>query len=138
VRTAFLAATLAVTSAFAQPVPERATVQLETQEREFVLGEMRDFLAMLEKVQAGLAQADFDAIAAAAKPLGTSGDKGRMPPAIAQKLPPAFRVMARSAHEQIDTLAADAGRRDARLTLEQSARLLATCNACHAAFRFPR
>jgi cytochrome c556 len=131
----FLAALLAADAAVAQA--SRTVVPLEPEEREYVLGEMRDFLAMLERITASLAQNDFEAIAAAAKPLGTGGEKGRMPPAIARKLPPPFRVMARSAHEQIDALAADAARRDVRHTLEQTNRLLGTCNACHTAFRFP-
>ena len=116
----------------------RSTVPLAPEEREFVLAEMRDFLGMLEKLAAGLAAGDFDAVAAAARPMGSGGEKGRMPPTIAQKLPPQFRAMARGTHDQLDVLAADAARRDARHTLEQTARLLATCNACHAAYQFPR
>ena len=138
----FLAAMLAAASAAAQApaVPAaRAVVPLEPEEREFVLREMRDFLAMLQQMAAALAQGDFDAVAAAARPLGTGGDKGRMPPAIAKKLPPEFRMLARSAHEQIDALAADAtAKRDLRHSLDQTGRLLATCNACHAAFQFPK
>ena len=130
-------ALLAATAAGAQSPAGRADVALAPEEREYVLGEMRDFLSMLEKTAAALAQGDFDAVAAAAKPLGTGGDRGRMPPAIAKKLPPEFRMLARSAHEQIDAIAADAAQRDARRTLEQTGRLLQTCNACHAAFRFP-
>ena len=133
----FFAAMLACAAAGAQ-APGRAVVPLEPAEREFVLAEMREFLGMLEKTVAALARGDFDAVAAAAQPLGTGGEKGRMPPAIAQKLPPQFRVLARSTHDQIDALAADAARRDSRHTLEQTGRLLATCNACHAAFQFPR
>ena len=135
-RTIAVLALLAAGGAAAQ-APERAVVPLEPAEREFVLSEMRDFLAMLEKFAGALAQDDFDALAAAAKPLGTGGERGRMPPAIAKKLPPEFRVLARSAHEQIDIIAADAAQRDARRTLEQTGRLLQTCNACHAGFRFP-
>lgn len=117
---------------------QRTVVPLAAEEREHVLGEMRDFLVMLERINSALAQGNFDAVAAAARPLGTGGERGRMPPAIAQKLPPAFKTLARSAHEQVDTIATDAGKRDLRQTLEQSARLLQTCNACHAAFEFPK
>jgi hypothetical protein len=59
-----------------------------------------------------------------------------MPPGIAQKLPPAFRKLAMSTHQQIDSLTADAAKRDTAHSLEQMSRLLQTCNACHAAFRF--
>jgi cytochrome c556 len=121
----------------AAPAQERTVVPLEPAEREHVLAEMRDFLGMMERINGALAAGDFDAIAAAARPLGTGGDKGRMPPAIMKKLPQGFRLMARSAHEQVDAIAADAARRDARHTLEQTSRLLATCNGCHAAWRFP-
>jgi len=59
-----------------------------------------------------------------------------MPPRIAQKLPPAFRKLAMSTHQQIDFLASDAARRDARLSLSRFSRLLQSCNSCHAAYRF--
>ena len=117
--------------------PAREAVLLDPAEREHVLGEMRDFLSLLEKVNGALARGDFDAIAGAARPPGAGGDKGRMPPAIAKKLPPGFRAMARSTLEQIDAIAAEAARRETSRTLEQVGRLLATCNACHAAYRFP-
>jgi cytochrome c556 len=127
-----------ISAAASAQAPERTVVPLAAEEREHVLGEMRAFLAMLERITAALAERDFAAVAAAAKPLGTGGEQGRMPPAIAKKLPPAFRAMARSAHEQIDAIAADAAQGDLRRTLEQSSRLLATCNACHTAYRFSR
>ena len=73
---------------------------------------------------------DFDALASL-RPQAQP-----MPPRIAQKLPPAFRKLAMSTHQQIDLLASDAARRDARLSLEQISRLLQSCNSCHAAYRF--
>ena len=136
----FVVALLAAGWAGAQPAgtaAQRAVVPLAPEEREHVLGEMRDFLTMLEQTASALARGDFDAVAAA-KPLGTGGEKGRMLPAIAGKLPAGFRAMARSAHEQIDALAADAALRDLRRSLEQTGRLLQTCNACHAAYQFPK
>ena len=123
----------------AAPGAQRVVVPLLPEEREHVLGEMRDFLAMLQQSLSALARGDFDAVAAAAKPLGTGGDKGRMPPAIAKKLPPEFRALARSTHGQIDAFAADAAaRRDLQHSLTQAGRLLQACNACHALFQFPK
>jgi hypothetical protein len=114
--------------------PGRTVVPLTAEEREHVLGEMRDFLGFIEKATAALAQSDFQALAAARSGPGEE----RMPPSIAQKLPMAFRKLALSTHQQIDAIAADAGKRDLSHSLEQSARLLQTCNACHAAFEFPK
>jgi hypothetical protein len=108
----------------------RTLVALDAAEREHVLAEMRGFLSLLEKSTAALSRDDFDALAA----LRPTGE--RMPPGIARKLPPAFRKLAMSTHQQIDTLSADAAKRDVRHSLEQVARLLQTCNACHAAYRF--
>lgn len=121
---------LAASSALAQP---RTEVALDPAEREHVLGEMRGFLVTVERFTSALAKGDFGALAAAAP----AGGGARMPPAIAQKLPPAFRKLAFSTHEQLAAIGADASRRDARHSLEQVSRLLQTCNACHAAYQLP-
>jgi len=117
--------------------PQRAVVPLTPEERDHVLGEMRDFLVALQGVTDGLARDDFAAVTAAARRVGAGSEAGRMPPAIAKKLPPEFRQLARATHEGFDALAADASRRDARHTLAQASALMQRCNACHAAFRFP-
>ena len=98
---------------------------------------MRDFLVALQGVTDGLARNDFAAVAASARKVGAGPEGTRMPPAIAQKLPPEFRQLARATHDQFDALAADATRRDARHTLAQTSALMQRCNACHALFRFP-
>jgi len=117
---------------------QRAVVPLTPDEREHVLGEMRDFLTALQGVTDGLARDDFGAVAAAARKVGAGSEAGRMPPAIAKKLPPEFRQLARATHDGFDSLATDAvGRRDTRHTLAQTSALMQRCNACHAAFRFP-
>ena len=124
----FLLLALFASCAFAQD--SRTVVPLDAAERDHVLAEMRGFLSLIEKSTAALARNDFDALAA----LRPAPE--RMPPGIAQKLPGAFRKLAMSTHQQIDTLAADAAKRDARHSLEQISRLLQTCNACHATYRF--
>ena len=116
-------------SAFAEDA--RTVVPLDASQREHVLGEMRGFLATVERVTAALSRGDFDELSAAAPP-----GPVRMPPDIAQKLPPAFRQMAMSTHQQIAAIGADAAKRDSQHSLEQTSRLLQTCNACHAAYRF--
>jgi cytochrome c556 len=119
------------------PGPQRAVVPLTPDEREHVLSEMRDFLVALQGVTDGLARDDFGTVAAAARKVGAGSEAGRMPPAIARKLPPEFRQLARATHDGFEALAADASRRDARHTLGQTSALMQRCNACHAAFRFP-
>jgi hypothetical protein len=114
--------------AFAQDA--RTVVALDSAEREHVLAEMRGFLVLIERSTAALARDDFDALAA----LRPAAE--RMPPGIAQKLPPAFRKLAMGTHQQIDALTLDAAKRDAAHSLGQMSRLLQTCNACHAAYRF--
>jgi hypothetical protein len=118
--------------------PQRTVVPLTTAERDHVLGEMRDFLAALQGVTAGLARDDFGAVAAAARKVGAGSEAGRMPPEIAKKLPLEFRRLAKATHDEFDVLAVDAaGRRDARHTLAQTSALMQRCNACHAVFQFP-
>jgi hypothetical protein len=142
-------ASLALTGCMSAPPPaapppepkaaaQRAVVPLTTEEREHVLGEMRDFLAALQGVTDGLAREDFGAVAAAARKVGAGSESGRMPPEIAKKLPLEFRRLAKATHDEFDVLAADAaGRRDARHTLAQTSALMQRCNACHAVFQFP-
>jgi hypothetical protein len=97
-----------------------------------------DEASALQGVTDGLARDDFGAVAAAARKVGAGSEAGRMPPAIAKKLPLEFRQLARATHEQFDVLAADAtGRRDVRHTLAQTSALMQRCNACHAVFQFP-
>jgi hypothetical protein len=118
--------------------PQRFVVPLTPEERELVLGEMRDFLVALQSVTDALARDDFGAVAAAARKVGAGAEGGRMPPAIAKKLPPEFRQLARATHDGFDSLAADAvARRDARHTLAQTSALMQRCNACHAVYQFP-
>jgi len=116
---------------------QRVVVQLTPDEREHVLGEMRDLLVALQGVTDGLARDDFGAVAAAARRVGAGAEGGQMPPAIAKKLPPEFRQLGRATREQFDALAADAGRRDARHSLAQTSALMQRCNACHAVYQFP-
>ena len=117
--------------------PQRVPVPLTPEEREHVLGEMRDLLVALQGVADGLARDDFSAVAVAARKVGAVSS-GQTPPAIAKKLPPEFRQLGRATREQFDALAADAvGRRDARHTLAQTSALMQRCNACHATFQFP-
>src|SRR5262245_28503033 len=116
----------------------RVVVPLTLEERDHVLGEMREFLIALQGVTEGLVRDDFAAVAAAAHKAGSGAERGRMPPEIAHKLPPEFRQLARATLDQFDALAADAtARRDARHTLGQTSALIQRCNACHALFRFP-
>ncbi|MGE5793879.1 MAG: hypothetical protein ACM36B_14380 [Bacteroidota bacterium] len=117
--------------------PQRAVVPLTADEREHVLGEMRDFLAALQGMTDGLARNDFGAVAAAARKVGAGSEAGRMPPEIAKKLPPEFRRLAKATHDGFDVVAADAAaRRDAQHTLAQTSALMQRCIACHAVFRF--
>jgi cytochrome c556 len=70
--------------------------------------------------------------------VGAGSPTGRMPPAIARKLPPDFRELARATHEDFDRIAAGASPSlDRSRTLGQTAVLLQRCTTCHAAFRFP-
>lgn len=144
-RTLFCIAALALAACAGPPPPEsgaggasRIVVPLTPEEREHVLGEMRDFLSALQGITDGLARNDFGAAAAAARKVGAGSEAGRMPPAIAAKLPPEFRRLARATHDGFDAVAADAAaRRDARHTLAQTSALMQRCIACHAAYRFP-
>lgn len=132
------AASTQATAPASQARDGRSVVPLTPEERDHVLGEMRDFLMALQRITDGLAREDGAAVAAAARAVGAGSPTGRMPPAIARKLPPDFRELARATHEDFDRIAAGASPSlDRSRTLGQTAVLLQRCTTCHAAFRFP-
>jgi len=113
----------------------RVAVLLEPGERAFMLHEMRDFVAGLQQVSDGLARDDMDAVAKAARAVGTAKAHD-VPVAMLGKLPIEFKKLALSTHREFDTIAADAeGVRTPKHTLQQLSDVLQKCVACHSTYQ---
>jgi hypothetical protein len=114
----------------------RMAIVLEPGERDFVLREMRGFVAGLQQLTAALARDDMKAAASAASGMGMHAAHGA-PAAMVAKLPLQFKTLGFSVHREFDTIAADAERLgDAKHTLAQLADTLQKCVACHDAYQF--
>jgi len=113
----------------------RVAVLLEPGERAFMLHEMRDFVAGLQQVSDGLARDDMDAVAKAARAVGTAKAHD-VPVAMLGKLPIEFKKLALSTHREFDTIAVDAeGVRTPKHTLQQLSDVLQKCVACHSTYQ---
>lgn len=114
----------------------RTAIALEPGERDFVLREMRGFVAGLQQLTAALARDDMKAAASAARNMGLHAAHGA-PLAMVAKLPLQFKTLGFGVHREFDTLADDAERLgDTKHTLGQLAGTLEKCVACHDAYQF--
>lgn len=114
----------------------RTAIVLESGERDFVLREMRGFVAGLQQLTAALARDDMKAAASAASGMGLHAAHGA-PVAMVAKLPLEFKTLGFGVHREFDAIAADAlARGDPKHTLGQIATVLQKCVACHDAYQF--
>lgn len=113
----------------------RTAIVLEPGERDFVLREMRGFVAGLQQLTAALARGDMNAAASAASGMGLHAAHGA-PAAMVAKLPLAFKTLGFGVHREFDAIAQDAeSLRDPKHTLTQLAGALQKCVACHSAYQ---
>jgi hypothetical protein len=113
----------------------RTTIQLTSEEREFVLAEMRIFLESTQQIINGIASGDMDSVSASGRKSGRAAQAG-MPDSLAGKLPASFKQLGSETHRKFDELALDAEQLgDGGHALSQLGRLLNNCVSCHSAFR---
>lgn len=114
----------------------RTAIILERGERDFVLREMRGFLAGLQRIDDALSRDDMQGVAKASRELGTPKTHDA-PVAILGKLPLEFKRLAFGVHRDFDAIAADAERGGtSKRTLGQLSDVLRKCTACHESYRF--
>ncbi|MCR4377063.1 MAG: hypothetical protein NUV50_03095 [Rhodospirillales bacterium] len=111
----------------------REAIQLTTDERNLVLGEMRALLAAVQEIIAAVNAGDMNAVKESAHRVGMA-EAGAAPAGLVLKLPMAFKTLGFSTHEGFDevALAAEIGAEAVLAGLETN---LAKCVACHAAYR---
>jgi len=95
---------------------------------------MRDHLVAVQKIIAGVAANDFDAIAAASKPIGYSEQMGAMCSHMGGGAP-GFTEQAIAFHHTADKIGDGARLHDMNAVLAALNETLSSCTACHAAFK---
>ena len=113
----------------------RTLINADSQAKEHVLLEMRELLETVQLVLDGALKKDMEKVATHAEKVGLKAMRAT-PPAVANQLPKEFKMMGRSVHEAMDTIARDArDLGDSTHTLEQLNTTLQTCVACHATYK---
>ncbi|MDM8566540.1 hypothetical protein QUF74_12925 [Candidatus Halobeggiatoa sp. HSG11] len=114
----------------------RLAIQLEPQEKDLVLFEMRAFLVAIQQITNGIIKQDMQAIAESARKVGLTTQRN-VPGSLIGKLPIAFKKMGMDTHMKFDALALDAiDLGDSEHTLSQLNILMQNCVACHAGYKF--
>jgi hypothetical protein len=112
----------------------RVAIVLAPAERAFMLREMREFVAGLQRIEDALARDDMPGVAKASRELG-SGRAHDVPVALMGKLPLEFKTLALDTHREFDTIAAEAEANGTpKHALAQLADVLHKCVACHVTY----
>lgn len=115
----------------------RAAIPLTVAQQARMMEEMRAHLEAIERILAGLAADDWDAVAAAAaQPGPVAADPARPGADFRRRLPPGWFALAQPMHAAFAAIAAEAA--DARrveVVVAELARASGQCTACHATFR---
>ncbi len=113
----------------------RVAIVLEPGERDFVLAEMRGFVAGLQQLTAALGRDDMKSAANAARLMGMAAAHSAPAPMVA-KLPLEFKTLGFSVHRDFDAIALDADSLgDPKHTLTQLSLALQKCVACHSVYQ---
>lgn len=113
----------------------RQAILLEESERDLILGEMRMFLASVQKITQGLSENDVKIVVAAAREVGLAAQQ-EVPGSLMGKLPLPFKKLGFDTHKKFDALARDAkDLGDPQYVLEQLSTLMNNCVACHSTYR---
>lgn len=113
----------------------RQAVLVSPSERDFVLLEMRTFLASVQGITQGISNEDMQSVAEAARVVGAAAQNAA-PGSLVGKLPLEFKKLGFETHRKFDQLALDAEQLgDPEYTLKQLSELLNNCVACHATYR---
>lgn len=113
----------------------RQALLLDHAERDFVLLEMRTFLASVQAIADGISKEDMSKVKEAALMVGNQAQKG-MPGSLAGKLPLAFKKLGFDTHNKFDELALNAEQLgDPDHSLRQLSELMNNCVECHSIYK---
>jgi len=118
------------------PNPDgRSSVQLNINERDLVLTEMRAFLSSVQKITQGISENDMQVVSEYARQVGASA-QADMPGTLIGKLPLTFKTLGFDTHSKFDQLAMDADDLgDGSHALTQLSELMQNCVTCHESYR---
>ncbi len=123
------------TGAVAPSTDGRQAILLEEPERDLVLGEMRMFLASIQKITTGISKNDMKVVVEAAREVGLAAQQA-VPDSLMGKLPLPFKKLGFDTHKKFDALARDAeDLGDPQYALEQLSTLMNNCVACHSTYK---
>ena len=123
-----------LTGAVTPSTDGRQAILLEEPERNLVLGEMRMFLASVQKITQGLSENDMKIVAAAAREVGLAAQQ-EVPGSLMGKLPLHFKKLGLDTHKKFDALALDAkDLADTQYALEQLSTLMNNRVACDSTY----
>ena len=113
----------------------RTAILMPQDERDLVLGEMRQFLQSVQVILSAVNTEDTQGIVDAARAVGAA-QQGAMPGTLVKRLPGGFKKLGFDTHRRFDQLALDAEQLgDPEHSLQQLAELMANCVSCHASYR---
>ncbi len=113
----------------------RTAILFSAGERDFMLGEMREFVVALQGISDGAARGDMAAVAKSARSVGME-KSADVQAAMLAKLPIEFKSLAFSTHRGFDAIAKDAQNGGTPThALEQLSGALQNCVACHARYQ---
>ena len=116
----------------------RQAIILNPAERDLVLGEMRMFLASVQKITQAVTTEDMVAVAKSAREVGLAAQQA-VPGSLMGKLPLAFKKLGFDTHSKFDALALDAEQLgDPKHALQQLSTLMKNCVGCHSAYQIHR
>lgn len=114
----------------------RLTVQLNKDERNLVLLEMRTWLKSSQTILAAASRGDSAAVAAAARASGMAAEAAT-PGSLFRKLPVEMKRLGFDTRRKFDEIANDAEKlKDSQRTIAQLSVAMNNCVGCHATYRF--
>lgn len=114
----------------------RLEVQLNKDERNALLLEMRTWLQNSQGILAALSANDFTTVANIAKNSGMSAETD-VPGKLFRKIPLEMKKLGFDTRQKFDEIAIDAERlKDSQHTIKQLSVAMSNCVACHATYRF--
>ena len=118
----------------APPADTRQPIAVTAAERAFVLAEMRNYVAGLQRALDALGRDDLKALPKIFRPLGVQGMRAA-PAGMMGRFPPAFRALGMATHQGFDALADNAEGLGTRGVLRKLGNVTRNCVACHAGYR---
>ncbi|MCB0308386.1 MAG: hypothetical protein KDD48_03360 [Bdellovibrionales bacterium] len=115
-------------------VDQRTEIALTPQERDLILGEMRQLLDSVRGIIQGVAENDVEGIQTAARASGLKMAQD-VNPSLMLKLPAAFKELGMNTHQRFDKLADKAPQLSSSEILKETSDMMGSCVGCHVTYK---